>query len=171
MNNKNIMRFKAIFLLSTYLYMFSFFMPKFNKEDVNNTGIENSSFEPYTQYSNGNIYILDERIKNIPHVDNGDIYIIDSRDSRNPDMQICDSFKIKTKEEMIEILNIMLEYEEENPSKWDRTLNSMLNEWYIHNMCYYNYLCQSRTSCVDMDNNDENKYSLQFIDQFILKRK
>ena len=89
-----------------------------------------------------------------------DIYIIDDRKSLNPDMAICDSHKIRDKKFMNEIIDLLLEYEKENPSNWNRTKESMINEWIMHNISYDLDFKRESTERVDLDNKDEKKYSL-----------
>ena len=77
-------------------------------------------------------------------------------------MSICNSNQIKNRNDQIEILKIILEYENKYPSNWNRNLDSMMNEWIIHNICYELNLEKPRTEQVDLDNNDEKKYSFIF---------
>ena len=86
------------------------------------------------------------------------IYIIDERFSSDPDLSICESHKIYHLTQMKDILDILMEYEQRYPSKWDRTYKSMLNEWIIHNICYYLKHEIERTKQVDFDNSDEQLY-------------
>ena len=59
---------------------------------------------------------------------------------------------------MYEIIDILLKYEEENPSEWERTRDSMYWEWYFHNYYCNNGVEIERTKDVDLDNNDEKTY-------------
>ncbi|MDE5888487.1 MAG: hypothetical protein K2H20_00535, partial [Bacilli bacterium] len=77
-----------------------------------------------------------------------------------PDMCIYNSYKIKESSIIMEVLLILEEYEKENPSNWNRTLDSMYNEWIVHNICYgLNYRIRS-TEHVDLDNEDEAIFSM-----------
>ena len=60
---------------------------------------------------------------------------------------------------MNKILDILLNYEREYPTDWDRTKDAMLREWITHNVLYDFSFQTNRTKEVDLDNNDEKVYS------------
>lgn len=66
---------------------------------------------------------------------------------------------------MIEISSMLLAYNDENPSipSWNRTLNSMVIEWDIHNKVYDMGYARDSTADVDLNNKDEGKGWLDFI--------
>lgn len=109
----------------------------------------------------GNIYIGNEEyLNNLKNVGENDILILDQRYLKNPNVRIYDSYKIDDFYIIDYVLNYLLEYEKNNPSNWDRTIKSMRNEWYLHNLAYkFNY-DKKRTKHLDLDNNDEEKYRL-----------
>ena len=152
---------KIFFLLSTYIILLT--TPKIKNNDNTITFNENYVIEdnvPFATYNNREIYIGNQEfIERIKDSNSPDIYIIDDRNNKDPDMAICNSFKIKTYREMTSILRVILEYEKEYPSKWDRTLESMEKEWLIHNLCYFLNIRTERTEEVDLNNKDEDKYS------------
>ena len=154
---------KAILLL--YSYIIILFTPKFksNKQETKvtyNTTYQLESDCLFATYNDKNLYIAkQECIDNLETDNPNNIYIIDNRESDNPNMTICNSHQIKNRNEQIEILKILLEYEKEYPSNWNRSIESMINEWIIHNICYNLDLETHRTEQVDLDNNDEKKYS------------
>lgn len=51
-------------------------------------------------------------------------------------------------------------YENDNPSRWDRTEISMIIEWLIHNYLYDIRMYQEHTESVDLNNEDENVLKL-----------
>ncbi len=113
----------------------------------------------FATYEDGQIYIVDneEDIKPTPN----DIVIVDLRDVKE-DMQISSSYRIEDIPTQLEIINLILEYNELHPSDtpWDRSKNSMLNEWIAHNIAYFfNYERQSSES-VDFQNNEEERYDV-----------
>lgn len=117
--------------------------------------------EPYTNYSKGYIYILDnvDQIDNINQKEN-DVYIIDQRNNKDPNIKIVNSYLINDKETMNEIIDILLEYEYIYPSNWNRNKNSLLNEWLVHNNLFYINYEVVRTKDVDFNNKDERRYNL-----------
>lgn len=123
---------------------------------------------PYTTCDLGNIYIADKKTIKKIIVDNGDIYIIDERRNDNPNMCICNSYKIRSKEDIKAILKILLQYEEEDPTKWDRTFDAMYNEFIMHNVGFDFNINRVRTRNVDLDNADEENYDSPVL-TFILK--
>ena len=151
---------KAFILLSTYLVIL--FAPKNNKPQYSiNDNYEYHSKKEFASYSNGKVYISnDSIIKRLYDYESNNIYIIDQRGISNPNMEICYSHNINTLKEKKEIISILLEYEKKYPSNWDRTYNSMLNEWIIHNICYKLGIKIDHSISVDLDNADENTYKL-----------
>lgn len=156
MNNKK----KSILLLFSYFIILFTIKTKNNDKEIK----YNDNFNIYTDnlyatYKDYSIYI-----KNISSINNEpentkDIYIIDDRYSFDPDMSICNSYKINTLKEINMYLKLLTEYEKKYPSNWNRSINSMKNEWIIHNICYYLNHEKERTKQVDFDNSDELLYS------------
>ena len=76
-------------------------------------------------------------------------------------MQIYSSYKISDTNVRNEILNILMEYEKKHPSKWERSLNSMKVEWFVHNLLHlFNYRLDHTTD-VDFNNADEEIYNVK----------
>lgn len=117
----------------------------------------------YARYSNGKVYIGKQEFLDSIEKEPGDVLVLDARDEADPDMKIIDSCAIKNKDERNEILEILLEYEEDDPSNWYRTLRSMRCEWDLHNTSEgLNYRTDS-SSDVDLNNADEEKYNSFFL--------
>ena len=83
------------------------------------------------------------------------IYVIDSRYDDDPNMIVYNSYKIKSLEEIKEILKILKEYERQYPSKWERSILSMEYEWIVHNLAYYLNIYPENSKDVDLNNTDE----------------
>lgn len=124
----------------------------------------------HTEYSNGVIYIGDrEYLENLKDVSKNDILVLDARSDVDPDMKVLASYLINDLDIQKEILEILLEYEKNNPSRWDRSLKSMQREWYAHNlMALFSYK-RDRTMDVDFNNSDEEKYTKEYIKKKIWK--
>ena len=163
---------KAILLITSYLVIL--LTPKLTREKKD-TITYNDEFNIrynhlYATYNDRDIYIGHKYYIEMMDKNNKDIYIIDERASKNPDLSVCNSYKYRLK--MIkEITKILMEYEEKYPSKWDRTYESLIREWIIHNICYFLNLETTRTEQVDLDNSDEAFYAdyKQIIDEIITK--
>ena len=153
---------KAFILLSTYLIILTTPKVKSQTYDISiNEEYKIYSSEPYARYSDGNIYIGKKSyIDKIRDDTTNDIYIIDDRNNINPNMSICNSYEIRDNKLKSNILDVLLEYEKEYPSRWNRTKSSMLLEWIAHNYCYNLTFRTQSTQHVDLDNKDEKKYSL-----------
>jgi len=100
----------------------------------------------------------DEHINKINNDNPNNIYITDNRCEENQNIRIYNSYKIKRTKEMLEILKILIEYENRYPTDWYRTIESMKNEWITHDICYILGIEIVRTGEVDFDNNDEENY-------------
>ncbi len=158
MKYKNIKLKKACFVLG-----FSFVLCSYLKHDYVYkpiyTIIEDEAY--FATYSLGKIYIGNR--KYINHLkgpfSKNDVFVIDERtEGDNPNMQIISSFKIDNKDIRNEILEVLQIYENLNPSKWDRTIESMRLEWFVHNLSHsFNYKLD-HSDDVDLDNEDQNKY-------------
>ncbi len=160
MNNRNNRIKKALFLIATY---FTVILTANANSDSKNTHFpynETSThiIDPYATYSNGAVYISDEDTIRSIIIDSDDIYIVDYRNCKDPNMSICNSYKVTSKEQICEIIDIILEYEKQNPSNWYRTKESLYNEWIIHNTSYQFGILKSRSGNVDLDNRDEIVY-------------
>ena len=162
-------RSKKLFLLiSTYLILL--FVPKIknnSKEIKYNEEYVYESTIPYASYSNGNVYIVDEDTFKTLDKDSNDIYIIDSRNAKDSDMAIYNSYKITSDKEMNEILDIIMNYENNYPSNWDRTYESLKNEWDVHNICYYLDINRNSTTNVNLNNADQDKYNSKVLTFFL----
>ncbi len=162
---------KAFLLLSTYLIIL--FTPKFKNNSTPNYSINESheynSSIPFGTYSNGDVFIANEEtIIRIINDENEDIYIIDDRRNSDSNIQIYNSYKIDNYKEMLEITRLLLEYEKLYPSNWDRTEDSMLNEWLVHNLCFKFGYKPINTQMVDLNNADEEKYNSKLL-TFLLR--
>ena len=99
-----------------------------------------------------NIFIVDDR-DSFCLDDN--IYVIDSRYDDDPNMIVYNSYKIKSIEEIKELLKILKEYERQYPSKWERSVLSMEYEFIVHNLAYYLNIFPESSKDVDLNNADE----------------
>lgn len=64
-------------------------------------------------------------------------------------IHINDSYKIKSKKDMLSIINkIRKTYQSDVLNRTDK---SLLNEWGAHNLCYNLHLFRSHTADVDLD--------------------
>ena len=115
----------------------------------------------FGSYSRGRVFIGDSSyLANLTDLSKNDVLVLDQRFGTNPNINSCN---IVDKDEINEILEILCRYEECNPSPWDRTIESMRLEWFMHNYSYYFNYQTHRTKDVDLDNNDEIKYNSDIV--------
>ncbi len=121
----------------------------------------------YATYSCGSVYIGDRCFLNEINCSEGDVLVEDLRDDNDPNMKIINSMEIDDKNIRNEILEILCDYEEEYPSKWNRSIDSMRLEWFMHNIGYTNGLETRRTKDVDLNNEDEEKYNNKVLSKLL----
>jgi len=119
--------------------------------------VEKECFRAY-KYSGGTIYIGDNECLSKIEKDDKKLLVLDARSEANPDMKVYESYKIGDTSIQGEILDVLLYHESIYPSDWDRTKESMINEWYAHNLLYNMSIKRDRTSDVDFDNKEEEVY-------------
>ena len=153
---------KIILILSSCLVILN--APKIKADEssyIVSKDYEIGSSIPFATYNDSNVYIGDQDfIYSIRDDKTNDVYILDQRDANDPSMSVINSYEIRKTKEMEKIIQVMLEYEELYPSKWNRTKNSMLIEWIMHNICYDINYKRERAEKVDLNNGDELKYKL-----------
>lgn len=110
------------------------------------------------EYPDGCIYVGDEDYLKDISTEDGDVLVEDRRDGENPDFCIYDSYKVNDKDSRNDILEVLCLYEEMYPSDWDRSLESMRLEWFMHNVSHYFDYKRDHSTDVDLDNEDEEKY-------------
>ena len=115
--------------------------------------------QAYASYRDGDIYIGDEEYLKCVNCNPEDVLICDNRTALDSNFKIYDSYRIRDKEARNDIIEVLLRYEEEHPSRWDRTKESMRLEWYIHNLSHDLELERNHSSDVDLDNYDEQAYN------------
>lgn len=146
---------KVFVFMLLILSAFVLYQARFSSPSLNNSVL--GSVSPYK--FDGNIYIgREEYLNGLKNITDKDVLILDQSYISNPNFRIYNSYKITNLEDMTYILNILLEYERNNPSKWDRTLISMRNEWLIHNLAYRFEINKVRAKDLDLDNDDEGNF-------------
>lgn len=121
--------------------------------------------DPIGKTERGNVYIVpsEEEADDIVTFP-GDVVVVDQRDKAGDDsnIKILYSAFISEKEVQLEILNVLDEYEQSNPTAWDRSIESMSKEWDYHNWGFFvsNFIPFSNKFFdkgihVDLDNGSE----------------
>ena len=124
-----------------------------------------SDDDAYAKYSNGNVYIGNEEYLANLQVNDNDILVLDERMTNN-NIKIYDSYKIDDANMRNEIICIIDEYERQNPTDWDRSVESMRCEWAVHNFFYDLNFKKSSTTDVDFENDEENRYKSKVLTRY-----
>lgn len=162
---KNLLRRRAIAMALMYMSLNYCCQINASIERDRNYSYELSSAESesFASYGKYNLYFGSEKDLNC-YMDNPcNICIVDGRFGKNPNFRICDSFRITNDEDMFNILAVLLEYEKENPSDWNRTIEGLQIEWVAHNMSYEYGLLRDRSGSVDLDSRDAILYEDKLI--------
>ena len=163
-NKKNVLVY-----FSTLLVILSLFHNKHKKSEIEES-INDETYEIYGTYNRGNIYICDS-LSNVDKVyevcDENDVVVVDQCNLNDPNMKIVSSYKITDKEEMNQILNVIKEYCYSKHSNFKRSINSMQNEWIVHNICSNFSIKRDHTDDVDLNNGDETLYKSKIIGKII----
>lgn len=120
----------------------------------------NRNSPAFGSYSKGNIYIGSQSfLDRLKDVGENDVLVLDERKRSDPNMKIINSGKIINKNDRNDILEVISKYEEKNPTKWDRTIDSMKLEWFLHNLLYILNYATDHSIDVDLNNEDEDYYN------------
>lgn len=164
-------RKKAFILSSIYLF-FCMFINSFNIDEEREFSYEkNPSYDSeidneYAYYKGRNVYILDEETFEEIEKRQSNIYLIDYRNVFNSNVQIYDSNLIRDKDDMYNILAILLEYDSEFPNdRWNRSIDGMYLEWYLHNIFFDYSILKDRSCNVDLDTRD-----IFFFEDYLVKK-
>lgn len=167
-NNKR----KIIIYIFTVIILLSLLHAKRKKSNVENYYIGEVSTDMCYSYKEGNVYICNSLIEGMELrniCNESDVIVVDQSDFADPNMKILSSYKITDVENMKEILEIIKEYCASRETMWDRSIESMQNEWIVHNMCSFLSIKNSSTDDVDLNNGDEKFYSSIIVDKILRK--
>lgn len=117
--------------------------------------------DAYAKYAGGYVYIGDEDYLKGIKFKTGDVLVLDEREEKD-NIKIINSYKITDKEFRNDIINIILEYENEYPSNWDRSVETMRDEWTVHNILYGLHIKEDSTTDADFENYEEKVYKILF---------
>lgn len=158
---KNLKLKKGLFLIGSSFIIVSAFHPD-HKYTPKYEIINDEESDAFAKIGNQTLYIYSSKQElenNRDKVSNEDILVVDERYTNDSNIIIYDSYLICDKDTRNDILCCLLEYENMYPSPWNRTIESMRNEWFIHNLSYYFYYRRENAINVDLNNEDEDKYS------------
>lgn len=166
---KNLFKKKMIKLFSFYL---SFIMLLNNNSENKkykkicyeiNPNYEQCCDEEYAKYLDYSLYFGDRKYLDSYYENINNICIVDSRDCSDPNFEICNSYRVTNDDDMLNIISILLQYEEDFPSDWKRTEEGMRIEWIIHNIAYNLGILKENSGSVNFDNRDAIIYENELL--------
>ena len=130
--------------------------------------IKPKKVEPVGSYNDGKGYVYvvkEEDLDVFEKEEKNVVVVVDKRTSSDPNMQVKNSYQITKKKQQKEIAQLMLDYNDSNPvtPAWSRTVDSMVDEWQIHNLAYNLRYKRERTGDCDFNNADEGTKIWDFI--------
>ena len=168
---------KKAFTLSSIYLLFCMFLNSFktSSEERDFSYEKNPSYSSelnneYAYYKGKNIYIIGEEEFEVMDKSDDNIYLLDYRYVFNSNVQIYNSKMFCDKEDMYNILAVLLEYNQEYPNdRWNRTIDGMYLEWYMHNVFYNWSILKERSSNVDLDTRDALFFEDSIVKKLLLK--
>lgn len=112
--------------------------------------------------AHGTLYVVDPNLNltTLSSTEN-DYFALDYRTNADPEFVVLDSYRAEGTNLIRELCSILLSHEEKYPSKWERTIDSLEEEWKVHNLAYELDYKIDRAKDVNLNNNDENTDWLQ----------
>ena len=131
--------------------------------------VKPKAVDPIGSYNKGQgyVYIVKEDLLDEIMEDKEDnvVVVLDNRTASDPNMQIQDSYRITKTQQQKKIAQVMLDYNTSNPVEpaWSRTLDSLVEEWKLHNFAYSWGIKRERTADCDFNNADEGMGFWDFV--------
>ncbi|MBQ8540073.1 MAG: hypothetical protein IJ435_01220 [Clostridia bacterium] len=91
-------------------------------------------------------------------LEENDFIVMDYSFFNNPCFQVRNSYKAENDEQIRKVIDILLRYDKEKNTPWERSKESMEAEWFLHNFSYEAQFETERAMHVDFDNKDEDVY-------------
>ena len=105
----------------------------------------------------GKLYVVSPDLdRDAQTVDENDYFAVDRRFAKDPEFVVISSYRADRNPIIRELCQLLLDHEAAYPTDWDRTLESMVEEWEIHNMAYSMNYKTDHSADVNLNNADEN---------------
>ena len=105
----------------------------------------------------GNLYIVSAELdRDAQSAGENDYFAVDRRDKSDPEFIVMESYRADTDGVIRQLCQFLLEHESAHPTDWDRTLESMVEEWKIHNLAYSMNYKLDHSADVNLNNADED---------------
>ena len=104
----------------------------------------------------GNLYIVSTELdREAQTIGENDYFAVDRRDRSDPEFVVIASYRANTDGIIRQLCQLLLDHEGAYPSDWDRTLDSMVEEWEMHNLAYSMDYKPDHSADVNLNNADE----------------
>ena len=104
----------------------------------------------------GKLYVvLPEVDRSAQSAGENDYFAVDRRIGTDPEFVVMSSYRADTDAVIRRLSQLLLDHESMYPSDWDRTLESMVDEWKMHNLAYSMNYKLDHSADVNLNNADE----------------
>ncbi len=105
----------------------------------------------------GSLFIISPEVdKDALTAGEADYIALDRRGANDPEFVVYDSYRADSEILIKELCRLLLAHEEAYPTNWSRTLDSLVEEWEIHNAAYSMDYRPESSKDVNLNNADEN---------------
>lgn len=84
-----------------------------------------------------------------------DYFAVDRRTAADPEFIVMDSYRADNEAIVRCLCQLLLKHEADRPTDWDRSLESMISEWMMHNLAYNMDYKTDHSQHVNLNNADE----------------
>lgn len=104
----------------------------------------------------GNLYVVSPELdRDAQSVGENDYFAVDRRANKDPEFVVMSSYRADTDALIRQLCQFLLDHETAYPTDWDRTLESMVDEWKMHNLAYSMNYKLDHSADVNLNNADE----------------
>ena len=104
----------------------------------------------------GKLFVVSEKLdRKSQSVGANDYFAVDRRTAADPEVVVMDSYRADTDALIKRLCQLLLEHEAAHPTDWERTEESMVSEWKMHNLSYAMGYKVERSMHVNLNNADE----------------
>lgn len=104
----------------------------------------------------GNLYIVSAELdRSAQTIGDNDYFAVDRRTAADPEYIVMSSYRANTDAVIRRLCQLLMEHENAYPTDWDRTLESLVQEWKVHNLAYSVNYKIDHSADVNLNNADE----------------
>ena len=134
--------------------------------------IKPKEIAPIGSYNNGQGYVYvvtQDQLHIMEDREENALVIVDQRSSSDPNMKMLGSYRIRNSIQQKEIAQLMIDYNLANPvnPEWSRSLDSLVEEWKLHNFAYMFFINRGSTADCDFNNAAEGMGFWDFVEMTV----